>query len=146
MKLLDTSAIIRSDLNFSEGIYFVTPGVLCEILDENIKLIINSAIRKGLIKIAEPKEDSTREVKNAAAKTGDIKTLSETDIEILAAALEKNLTVVTDDYLKSFQSLSQFKENTLMLPHGITAGSTALMPTVTGSATYRKLSRGNVTG
>jgi len=98
MKLLDTSAIIRSDLNFSEGIYFVTPGVLCEILDENIKLIINSAIRKGLIKIAEPKEDSTREVKDAAAKTGDIKTLSDTDIEILAAALEKNLTVVTDDY------------------------------------------------
>lgn len=98
MKLLDTSAIIRSDLNFSDNIYFVTPGVLLELRDKNIKLIINSAIKKGQVKIAEPGESSIQRVKDAAAETGDIKSLSETDIEILAAALEKNLTVVTDDY------------------------------------------------
>ncbi len=98
MKLLDTSAIIRSDLNFSGGNYFVTSSVLREILDENIKFIVNSAIKKGDVKIINPKEDSIREVIIAATKTGDVKTLSKTDTEILAAALEKNLTIVTDDY------------------------------------------------
>ena len=98
MKLLDTSAIIRSDLNFSEGIYFVTGKVLQELSDENIKSIVNSAVKKGLVKIAEPADDSIQRVVDAAAETGDVKFLSETDIEILAAALERNLTIVTDDY------------------------------------------------
>ena len=98
MKLLDTSAIIRSDLNFSEGIYFITGKVLQELRDENIKFMVNSAIKKGNIKIADPREDSIQTVVDSAAETGDIKTLSETDIEIIATALEKDLIIVTDDY------------------------------------------------
>jgi len=98
MKLLDTSAIIRSDLNFSEDNYFVTPNVLREVQDENIKLILNSAIKKGFVKIAEPANDSIQRVVDAATETGDVKFLSETDVEILAAALQGNLTIVTDDY------------------------------------------------
>jgi UPF0271 protein len=45
-----------------------------------------------------PGEESVERVRRAARTTGDLDVLSETDVRLLAATLELDGTVVTDDY------------------------------------------------
>ncbi len=98
-KLLDTSAIYRTNLDFSQGSYVITNNVLLEITDEITKSVIDSALRNGRIELDEPRPEYLEKVRKAAEKTGDIGRLSGTDIELLALALEKkDYFIVTDDY------------------------------------------------
>jgi len=97
-KVLDTSAILRSNLDFSDGCYVITDNVIHEIKDEIIKSVIDSGIRNGRIEIKTPDDDFLKRVKEEAEKTGDLNRLSDTDIELIAIALENDYTIVTDDY------------------------------------------------
>jgi len=45
-----------------------------------------------------PDQDAIDRVRRAARTTGDLDVLSETDVRLLAAALELDATLVTDDY------------------------------------------------
>jgi len=49
------------------------------------------------LRFYEPKKECVEKVKEIAEKTGDIHRLSETDIEVIALALEHNGIVVTND-------------------------------------------------
>jgi len=98
MKVLDASGILRSDLDFTDDIYCIPNSVMLEIHDNVIKSLIDLAIRRGNIKIIDPDKKSLERVLKAAEKTGDITVLSDSDIDILALALEKKLNIVSDDY------------------------------------------------
>jgi len=98
MKVLDTSGILRSDLDFSRNKYIITNSVLSELLDESARVAIEAALKSKNIILAEPREDFLKKVKEAAIKTGDISEMSSTDLDILAVALERNLVIISDDY------------------------------------------------
>jgi UPF0271 protein len=73
------------------------PEVLDEIKDEESKLFLSLID----IKIEEPDDESVKAVREAAIKSGDIYKLSDTDIRLIAKALdlrEKGAIIVTDDY------------------------------------------------
>jgi len=98
VKVLDTSGILRSGLDFSDSDYLITNGILDEIREENAKIAVDSAIEKGLIEIKEPGGDSIDRVKETAKGSGDLEKLSDNDISVLALALETNAGIISDDY------------------------------------------------
>ncbi len=98
MKVLDTSGILRSDLDFSKDEYIITNSVLSELLDESARIAVESALKSGNIVVVEPNEKFLEKVRKTATKTGDISEISSTDFDILAVALERNLTIISDDY------------------------------------------------
>ncbi len=97
-KLLDTSVINRSDLNYSDGGYVTTNKVLSELRDETAKSVLESAIAGGLIKVEGPGSGYIKKVREKAGETGDLQRLSDTDLELIALALEKNYLLLSDDY------------------------------------------------
>jgi UPF0271 protein len=63
----------------------------------------NAAIENGKVKIKMPKEEYSNKIKTSANKIGDLYLLSETDIQLLALALELKTQgnqpeIITDDY------------------------------------------------
>lgn len=98
MEILDASYILHSNLDFSSGKYLITNSVLEEIIAENARISIENAIKRGIIKIKEPKKEFIDSVIDEAKKTGDLEYLSNADIEILALALETKYKILTDDY------------------------------------------------
>lgn len=96
MKLvLDTSAIL-SGMDF-EGDVYVPSSVLSEArkggLDPRLEAVLETKSR-----IFEPRDRDLRRVSRASQETGDDASLSPTDQEVLALALQLNAAVVTDDY------------------------------------------------
>jgi len=96
--VLDASGIIRGSLDFTRGNYLVPKAVLDEILGETTKCALEEAIRRGDIHVIEPGEKSLRKVVDAAKETGDIKSLSKADLDVLALAVERKAEIVSDDY------------------------------------------------
>jgi endoribonuclease Nob1 len=63
----------------------------------------NTAVESGKIKIITPTEEFSNKVKTSASKVGDSYLLSETDLQLLALALElkaqdEHPEIITDDY------------------------------------------------
>ena len=63
----------------------------------------NTAIESGKVKIIMPQEEFSNKIKISASKVGDSYLLSETDMQLLALALElkangENPEIITDDY------------------------------------------------
>lgn len=105
MKVLDTSGILHSDLDFSSCDYVITNSVLQELHDENSRLMVEHGIRNGYIKVREPKVEIIEKVKKTARETGDLYKLSNADIDVIALALENKAVVISDDY--SIQNLAK---------------------------------------
>ncbi|MFQ5920153.1 MAG: NOB1 family endonuclease [Thermoplasmata archaeon] len=96
MKLvLDTSAIL-SGMDFAGDVY-VPSSVLREArkggLDPRVEAVLETKSR-----IFEPRNRDLRRVSEAPQETGDNASLSPTDREVLALALQLDAAVVTDDY------------------------------------------------
>jgi UPF0271 protein len=63
----------------------------------------NAAVESGKVKIKMPQEEYSNKIKVAASKVGDAYLLSETDLQLLALALELKSQgeypeIITDDY------------------------------------------------
>lgn len=97
-KVIDSSAVLHSSVDFSDGRYLMTNDAFGEIISDNAKSVLNSALRRGLLSISDPEEKYAAAVVDAAKDTGDVKSLSETDIGLLALAVEENAEILTDDY------------------------------------------------
>ncbi|ODS41888.1 MAG: hypothetical protein MSIBF_00555 [Candidatus Altiarchaeales archaeon IMC4] len=97
-KVIDSSAVLHSSIDFSDGGYLMTNDAFGEIISDNAKSVLNSALRMGFLSISDPTEKYTSSVAKAAKDTGDIESLSMTDIRLLALALEKKAMLLTDDY------------------------------------------------
>ena len=104
MFVLDATAM-RSGLSIDgSNEYHTTPSVVGEL--KRGKVARDLEMLEGLhITISEPKEEFLSMIKSAAEKTGDISRLSETDVDVLALALELGATIVSDDY--SIQNVSR---------------------------------------
>ena len=91
--VLDTSAIIYLNdfRKFDE--MFTVEDVVKEVKDKISSLKLSSL----KLEIVEPEEKFLDEIEKAARETGDLEELSETDKKVLAVALEKKLTIVSDD-------------------------------------------------
>jgi len=98
MRVLDASAIVRSDFDFSDDVYAISPTVLSEIKTEDIRSLIDLAIGRNDIKILSPGKKAHEKVSEASGETGDAPVLSEADVDVLALALEHGAEVLSDDY------------------------------------------------
>jgi UPF0271 protein len=102
--VLDSSALFYGKDVPSERECVVSPGVVQELrrhgMEERLELLLDIKIRE-----LSPSILAVRTVREAAAKTGDGRRLSETDIEVLALAYEMKYELVTDDY--SIQNLAK---------------------------------------
>jgi UPF0271 protein len=81
-----------------------TPKVQDEIKTNSMARVrFNTAVENGKVKIKIPPEEYTNKIKRSANKVGDSYLLSETDIQLLALALElktigEHPKIITDDY------------------------------------------------
>ncbi|MBU5575396.1 MAG: ribonuclease VapC [Candidatus Aenigmatarchaeota archaeon] len=98
--IYDSSVLLNSSCNFDEII--TVQEVINEVKDKYSKLHLLGRN----IKILEPSKEYIEKIKIAAEKTGDIYKLSQTDIKLLALALETNDVIITDDY--DIQNLAKF--------------------------------------
>jgi UPF0271 protein len=103
--VLDTSAFVAGFDPFSVTEDQVTvPKVEEEIKGNSMTLVrFKTAVENGKVRVEAPSEDFSNRVKASADRVGDSFFLSETDLQILALALELKAEgctpqIVTDDY------------------------------------------------
>lgn len=96
--VIDTSMILHSNLDFSEGGYLMSISVLDEIHDENSRIAVHSAIKNKKIRIKNPRNFYVKKVIEKAKETGDLENLSIADIDVIALGIENNIPIITDDY------------------------------------------------
>lgn len=103
--ILDTSAFLAGFDPFSIDKEQITvPKVHDEVKTTSMAQVrFNAALESGKIKIKTPKTEYTDKIKSSANKLGDSYLLSETDIQLLAIALElksqgEHPEIITDDY------------------------------------------------
>lgn len=95
--VLDATAI-RSGMPTQDPTqYFTTPGVIDEVKRGKVARDLELALEISItVKMPEP--EAFKVVMAAASRTGDDGRLSETDIQVLALALELKATIISDDY------------------------------------------------
>lgn len=107
--ILDTSAIIYGfNPRLVEGTHYITPGVEAELSAGRTRSTTELSLHSGSLRVRAPSPEFLTVVKARASSTGDLSVLSETDLEVVALALEldsegQDVVVVSDDY--SLQNL-----------------------------------------
>jgi UPF0271 protein len=103
--VLDTSAFVAGfDPFSSDKEQMIAPKVEEELKRNSmVKMRFEAALESGRVKVRAPSQEFLNQVKMASNKVGDSFKLSETDIELLALALElKSMgydpQIVSDDY------------------------------------------------
>jgi UPF0271 protein len=103
--VLDTSAFIGGfDPLTAQEKQYTVPEVRNELVADSMNVVrFNAAVESGKLTIRSPESSVLDEVKEASRKVGDIRYLSEADLQVLALALELKGNglaplIVTDDY------------------------------------------------
>ncbi len=103
--VLDTSALLAGFDPFSLSEEQVTVPKVEEEIRKNSMILVRfkTALENGKLKVKAPSEEFLNKVKASSTKVGDSFLLSETDLQLLALALELKATgytpqIVTDDY------------------------------------------------
>jgi UPF0271 protein len=94
--ILDTGAIISRNINLLSGNIYVPASVIGEIRKGKLKRNMDQL--SEYISVISPSENYRKLVRESSEETGDIKVLSETDIDVLSSALELSGIIVSDDY------------------------------------------------
>lgn len=97
--MLDSTAFYAGIPYQGNGRYYTTYLVLEEVKHHNV----GSSLIHTRVQVTEPSVESVNKVKSTASKTGDMGALSQTDISLLALALdltqvEGGASLVTDDF------------------------------------------------
>jgi UPF0271 protein len=102
--ILDATAFY-ADVPFSSlATYYSTQSVIEEVSHKKIrKAYIDGLIETGRLRIYFPSEQYFKRVKEVASKSGDVFTLSKTDVSVVALALEfmskdDRVIIVSDDH------------------------------------------------
>ncbi|MEE9564109.1 MAG: hypothetical protein V3V63_00140 [Candidatus Hydrothermarchaeaceae archaeon] len=105
--VLDTSAFVTG---FGPGYgtdssldTFTVKEVINEIKNRELKLRVDLYLNDGLLKLVEPSERALMFAKQISGKSGDLATLSDTDLKVIALAHDLRedgleVTIMTDDY------------------------------------------------
>ncbi len=97
--VLDTSFFLYGmDPSSMDGEVIITPEVEKEVEKGFPARKLRYFTDSGILKILSPEKKSLEKVRETAEKTGDIGKLSETDISVIAMAVEKNAVLLSDDY------------------------------------------------
>ncbi|MBP2133607.1 UPF0271 protein [Methanomicrobium sp. W14] len=99
VKILDSSFFFV-DIPVEGNSFAVPSSVKSELKDLLAKSKFDAMEEKGLF-VAEPSKNSRKKAEAAAEKSGDLGVLSQTDLDVVALALETGGEVVTDDYALS---------------------------------------------
>lgn len=94
-RILDSSALLTG--RQFPGELLTVPEVLTELRRHGITPQLQ-AVLTTQVALASPSRESIAKVHSAARVTGDLHRLSGTDIALVALALERQGTIVTDDY------------------------------------------------
>lgn len=148
--VLDTSAIIYGfNPRLVEGDHYITPKVEAELLGRRTKNTTDLSVSSGCLKVRSPKEEFKENVRAKATSTGDIAVLSETDLEVVALAMELKgegqvPTVISDDY--SLQNLCTNMEISFrpMMTKGISQEFWWFLFCPACGATYEKSLKSNI--
>lgn len=148
--VLDTSAMIYGfNPRLIEGDHYITPRVESELSGKRAKALTDLSVSSGRLKVKSPKEEHTERVRAKATSTGDVSVLSETDLEVVALALElkeegQAPTVVSDDY--SLQNLCTTLEISFqpMMTKGISQAFWWFLYCPACGATYEKSLKSNI--
>lgn len=97
--VVDTSALLTGKSLPADFNYFAPPSVMDEISRRVGEIFID-------IHYVQPDTEFLDIVKNAAKKTGDLKKLSSTDLEVIALALQLNAPILTEDF--SIQNVASY--------------------------------------
>lgn len=98
VKVLDAGAMINSDSVEEDEDIYTTPSVINELKDLKSSSLADVAILQSNMKTLNPKKKHLEKVEEKAKDVGSLSHLSDTDLEVLALALEKKGKIVTDDY------------------------------------------------
>lgn len=101
--VLDTSAFITGFGPDSSCYTCTVREVINEIKNRELKLKVELFLNDRSLKLVEPSERALAYVKKTAEKSGDISTLSDTDLKVIALACDlkeegSEVAVMTDDY------------------------------------------------
>jgi len=100
--IVDTTVFITGYIisNLNDISVVTVPEVVSELSSEN-KIFLERALSNNM-RIEPSKDDMIEYVKDVARRTGDINKLSDTDISLIAKALEynkkKDVVILSDDY------------------------------------------------
>ena len=101
-RALDASAFYAGVPFLSPDVCHTTPAVLAEVSHIKGRFgAIGGLVDAGRIIVSEAGPDGIRKAREAAAETGDLGSLSEQDVSILALAAELGAELVTDDFAVS---------------------------------------------
>jgi UPF0271 protein len=100
--VLDSSALLVGKYPELEEM-MTTPEVIRELKRKGMSSELKSFVDVK-VRIASPSEDARMRVVEASTESGDSERLSETDVGLLALALDKKAILLTDDY--SMQNLA----------------------------------------
>ncbi len=102
--VLDATAFYAGVPYTSLATYYTTDSVVKEVSHRKSKSVsVEDLVEAGRLRIYNPSTKSVERVQEAAQKSGDILSLSEADISVVALALElkergSDITVISDDY------------------------------------------------
>lgn len=102
--ILDTGAILSRGIDLTAGGFSTTPSVIREIKMGRLARLISEFI--DIIDVREPTTTSIAKVKEASKVSGNLPDLSDTDVDVIALALDTGGTIVTDDY--SLQNVASY--------------------------------------
>lgn len=119
--ILDTSALIHGFYpQIVKGEHYITPNVISELSKSKLRDFIDLCLLLGKLILRSPKNEYIELIKQKANVSGDLWDLSETDLSIMALALElkeegKDPIIVSDDYsLQNLCSLLSLKFKPMM--------------------------------
>ncbi len=90
----DTGSLLASMPAYVPGESYTVKECIEEVKDKDSRRSLEVYSEK--LKVLEPKEESVRKVKEAAKELGE--RLSDTDVKVIALALDLDATVLSDDY------------------------------------------------
>jgi UPF0271 protein len=102
--VLDATAIRSGMMPRADIDLYTTPGVIEELKRGRIAKDVDTLSSISL-RVVPPARELSAHVRDAAKGTGDAGRLSDTDVELLALALEMSGILVTDDY--SIQNMAE---------------------------------------
>jgi len=102
--VLDSSVLIQGFSEFGDARCVTSQLVIDEVLGgEVLRSVVRNMVERRAIRVRRPTPRSLGEAKEAARETGDIKKLSEADLDVIALALDEQKegfqpVIVSDDY------------------------------------------------